>query len=243
MMRMLSAGNITCFLNMFFMLLFPLGQDRQPVPVTSLLHSGDTLMFIGDSITEQGDQQEGFVRLVRKVLNQHYEGFHIRVVNAGVSGNKIEDVSARFDHIAGGFKPDWLVISIGINDVWHRLESNRHFDVYLPHFESELDSVVTKAQRHGVKVALFTTTVITEDINNKGNQLLQLYNEAIRRIAKNRSCLLIDVNKLFSDVLLGEKPQSYISNLLTTDGVHLNKRGNKLMASAVLKSFGFNNPL
>jgi lysophospholipase L1-like esterase len=185
--------------------------------------------------------KEGYIRLLRAHLNKTYADFHVRIISAGISGNKIDDISQRFEHDVLRHNPNWIVISIGINEVWHRLHSSQHLNLHLPHFASELDSLVTKAQRQNIRVALCTTTVLTEDIDYYGNGLLQLYNDEIRGIAKNRSCLLIDLNTLFSDVLAKENRKTGISNLLTKDGVHLNIRGNRLMASAMLGAFGFGN--
>jgi len=218
------------------------GKDLPPAPESSLLKSEDTIVFVGDSITEQGDMRGGYIRLLKDHLNRNYTHFRVNILNAGRSGNKIDDISQRFERDVLRYNPSWVVILIGINDVWQRLDSTKHLNFYLPHFASELDSLVARAQRQNIRVALCTTTVLTEDIYYPGNALLRLYNDEIRRVARNRSCLLIDLNTLFSDVLAKDNRTTQTSNLLTKDGVHLNNRGNRLMASAMLKAFGFGTP-
>jgi len=42
----------------------------------------------------------------------------IRVLNTGISGNRIVDLEARWQTDVLDLSPDWLSVMIGINDVW-----------------------------------------------------------------------------------------------------------------------------
>jgi lysophospholipase L1-like esterase len=214
---------------------------RQTLQRSSLLMSGETVVFFGDSITERGGNPGGYVLMIRDFLNQGHQDSSVRILHAGKSGNKVEDLSARLDRDVLPLQPDWVVISIGINDVWHRLSSQHHQNVLLPRFASELEDIVRRLQERGIKPILCTTTIIDEDVHSPGNVLLQSYNNTIASMARARRCLLADVNRKFMDTLRRQDggQRFFGQNTLTRDGVHLNSRGNWLLAQAILASWGF----
>ena len=81
--------------------------------------------------------------------------------------------------------------------------------------------------------------MIGEDSANPNNQKLAPYNDFIRELAKEKKCLLADLNAEMQDQLkkLGSNGKT---NLLTGDGVHMNAEGNMMMAVGVLKGLGLN---
>ena len=57
---------------------------------------GDTLAFLGDSITQFGQQNsDGYVNLVLRALD--VEGVKVKPVKAGISGHKSDQMLARLD--------------------------------------------------------------------------------------------------------------------------------------------------
>src|SRR4051812_47122584 len=83
-----------------------------------LVKNGDTIAFLGDSITAQGaNSPSGYVRLVASGLAAH--GIEITVIPAGVSGNKSDQMLARLEKDVLSKKPTWMTLSCGVNDVWH----------------------------------------------------------------------------------------------------------------------------
>lgn len=84
-----------------------------------LVKSGDTLAFLGDSITQQGQESPGgYVSLVLRSLA--VEGVYVKPVKAGVSGHKSNDMLARLDRDVLSKKPKVMTLSCGVNDVWHQ---------------------------------------------------------------------------------------------------------------------------
>ena len=45
-------------------------------------------------------------------------------INRGISGNRVTDLFARMKSDIINLKPDYVSILIGVNDVWHEIESN-----------------------------------------------------------------------------------------------------------------------
>src|SRR4051794_13463324 len=94
-----------------------------------LVESGSTVAFLGDSITDQGwKHPAGYVRLIVRGL----ETAKVRVtpIPAGVGGNIAREMRDRLQKDVLDKKPDWLLLSCGINDVWHLRQHKEGFDNY-----------------------------------------------------------------------------------------------------------------
>jgi len=79
------------------------------------LSDGETVVFLGDSITQQGAGPDGYVTLVRKAIDAKRPDSKIKVIGAGISGHKVPDLEKRLDQDVLSHKPDVVVIYIGIN--------------------------------------------------------------------------------------------------------------------------------
>ena len=86
---------------------------------------------------------------------------------------------------------------------------------------------------------VLTATVITEQEDNANNQKLAPYNDFLRALAKEKGCLLADLN---ADMWAGLKAKPGKGDVFTADGVHMNAQGNCLMATGVLRAFGLTEP-
>src|SRR6185369_13335518 len=84
-----------------------------------------TVLFIGDSITDCGRRGEaaplgnGYVRIASELITAKYPAHGLNIINKGLGGNTVRDLFNRWGDDAMAFKPDWLSIKIGINDL-HR---------------------------------------------------------------------------------------------------------------------------
>jgi hypothetical protein len=99
-----------------------------------------------------------------------------------------------------------------------------------------------KAQAAGVEACILTATMIKEDAGNSFNKQLIPYNEFLRRLAKEKNCLLIDLNDAMQKEVSGvKKVTPFAGDVLTVDGVHMNALGNIMMAKNILWAFGMSN--
>ena len=85
-----------------------------------------TILFIGDSITDAGRLEAayrpfgyGYVHFVAYRLLAKYPKYKINVINTGISGDTISDLDYRWERDCLNHKPDILSVLIGINDVFH----------------------------------------------------------------------------------------------------------------------------
>ena len=155
----------------------------------------------------------------------------IEVIGAGISGHKSNQMLERLERDVLSKKPQWMTLSCGVNDVWHGEKG-----VPLEDYKKNITSIVDQAQAAGIKVMLLTSTMIGEDPANPNNQKLAPYNEFLRTLAKEKKCLLADLNADMQAAVA--KANAPGKNVLTSDGVHMAFPGNMMMATGVLKDLG-----
>lgn len=190
-------------------------------------------MCLGDSITEHGDAPGGYVWLLREALRP------IEVINAGVSGHRSREMLARLQKDVLDLSPDLVLISCGVNDVWHGFDDAHPLGdgpgrVPLDEYGENMLAIVRGVQGVGAKAVLLTATVIGEDLSGPMNVAAEPYNERLRSVAAETGAHLIDLQVPFRALIAAYRNTTGSSgDFLTTDGVHLNGAGNQLMGSAI----------
>ena len=192
--------------------------------------NGQKIAFMGDSITEAGAGPEGYVTLVIRGLEAN--GVKAAALPAGISGHKSDQMLERLERDVLSKKPDWMTLSCGVNDVWHGANG-----VPLEDYRKNITKIVEKCKAAGIKVVILTSTMIGEDQPNANNRKLAAYNDFLRTLAREKKCLLADLNADMQ-AALAKAGSDRKGNLLTSDGVHMNPAGNQMMATGVLKAFG-----
>lgn len=202
------------------------------------LKDGDRIVFLGDSITQAGNDPGGYVATVRSALQEKYAG-KVEVVGAGISGNRVPDLENRLERDVLAKKPTLVVIYIGINDVWHSL-NGRGTDKNA--FRDGLIRLIDRIEKGGARVILSTASVIGEktDGSNQLDKMLDEYCQISRDVAAEKKIQLLDLRKAFVDHLKANNAAQKENGILTTDGVHLNAAGNKFVADQMLAALGQN---
>ena len=198
------------------------------------IKNGESLAFLGDSITQQGwTNPYGYLHLVGTALKS--KGVEIKIIPAGISGHKSTNMNARMERDVVKKNPVWMTLSCGVNDVWHGAHG-----VSLDRYKKEITSILDKADEAGIKVIVLTATMIKEDAQNDLNKKLIPYNEFLRQTARERKYLLADLNADMQKIVAESKAKNpkYRGNFLTSDGVHMAGAGNEMMARGILKQFG-----
>ncbi|RZL14407.1 MAG: G-D-S-L family lipolytic protein [Pedobacter sp.] len=188
------------------------------------------VIFFGDSITQQGVRANGYISLLKKTV----DSTKFQLSGAGIGGNKVYDLYLRMEDDVLNKKPDLVFIYVGINDVWHKLgaRTGTDYDKYLKFYQA----LINKIQANGSKVVLCTPTVIGEKKNNV-NEVdadLNKYADGVRGLATKNNLPLCDLRKAFVDYENANNTQDLEKGVLTTDKVHLNDVGNKLVADTML---------
>src|SRR2546428_13914101 len=98
---------------------------KQIVPKLEL-KDGDTLVFLGDSITHQCL----YTQYVEDFFYTRYPKVRIHFHNAGVGGDRAKDALTRFDEDVAPYKPKYVTILLGMNDGSYKDFDKAVFDTY-----------------------------------------------------------------------------------------------------------------
>lgn len=192
------------------------------------------VIFFGDSITQMGAQANGYISLMKDMLTQ--QGItNYDLVGAGIGGNKVYDLYLRMPEDVIAQAPDVAVIWVGVNDVWHKSLFGTGTDA--DKFEKFYRAIIKQLQEKNIKVMLVTPAVIGEknDYSNQQDGDLNKYSQIIRNIAKESNLPLCDLHAIFHLYEVNNNTTNADKGILTTDGVHLNNAGNKLVADEMWK--------
>lgn len=191
------------------------------------------VILFGDSITQQGVQPGGYVDIMNTMLKEQKQDAAYELIGAGIGGNKVYDLYLRMEEDVLAKKPDIVFIYIGVNDVWHKQSHGTGTDA--DKFEKFYTAIIAKLKAANVKVALCTPAVIGErtDFSNQLDGDLNRYSTIIRDLASKNQLPLVDLRKAFLDYNLRNNKDNKEAGMLTTDRVHLNSAGNKLVAESM----------
>ena len=216
------------------------------VAMASCTSSNKKVIFLGDSITQNAvinsEEFRGFISLLGENLDQNTE-----LIGKGIGGDKVSDLLTRYRDDVIKLNPDMVFIYIGINDVWHKYDYGTGTDIDL--YENGLRQIIYDIKDNGIEIILCTPTVIGE---NKGdftlvnqfkdietmeimNNDLDDYSDVIRKLSREFDTKLLDLRKIFMQYISENNPENKSKGVLTTDGVHLNNFGSKLIANEMIK--------
>lgn len=202
-----------------------------------LFGKGQKVLFIGDSITDCGRKDiplgVGYVRMAAGLLVARYPERGLECVNMGIGGNTVRSLAARWDADVVAQDPDWVSVSIGINDVWQQV-NNPAGGVHIEEFEKTYRELIDRTRRTRARLILMQTTVIGENPADRGNALLKPYNDLIDRLAAEYKTVLVPMNREWTRTITDHSNVKW-----TSDGVHPLPAGHALMARVWLATVGF----
>ena len=200
------------------------------------------IVFFGDSITDACKIVEfkdysygnGFLGFVAgNLLSENPLKYEI--LNKGISGNRTVDLYARIQKDVWEEKPDVLNILVGVNDLWHQIESQngvkiaRFGKVYRSMIEETLDILPN------VKIILCEPFVLrgeaTESEFEKFQEVRE-YAKIVKKLAKEFQLFYLPLQKL-----LDKKSEEFPPECWLWDGVHPTRAGAKIIADEWLSLF------
>jgi lysophospholipase L1-like esterase len=207
------------------------------------LKDGQTVLFTGDSITDCGRAHpvgmraglgEGYVAFVDSLLATCHPEEQLRILNTGISGNRVVDLEIRWQKDVLDLKPDWLAVMIGINDVWRQFDSPHDPNqVTVEKYEKTYRELLTQARTVIRGLVLMTPYFIEINRNDPMRTQMDVYGEVVRRLSTEFDTVLVDVQCAFDEFLLHRPAQS-----LCDDRVHPNMTGHMIIARAFLSAVG-----
>lgn len=197
----------------------------------------ETLVFIGDSITDAGRRDDadglgdGYVRLVAEAL----AGREPRpaIVNTGVGGHRARDLRARWRQDALDHEPTVLTVYVGINDTWRRYDAGEHIPVEA--FEADYRNLLLTASDVGVPGLVLVEPYVTplDDDQRRWSEDLDPKREAVARLAVEFGATFVPLHTIMNDAAAGVEPGA-----LAWDGVHPTPAGARVIADAWLRAYG-----
>jgi len=213
-----------------------------PAQKTFWLHDNDTLVFYGDSITEQ----RLYTTFVETFVLTRYPKLNIRFVNAGWGGENAPggnggSADTRLTRDVIPYKPTVMTVMLGMNDGGYVALNDERFNRYKAGMEHILQ--VTKQAFPNLRVTLIEPSPyddITQPPQFPGgyNGVLVAYGQYVADLAKRNSMLLADMNTPVVDML--KKANALDPNgakALIPGRIHPAAGGHLIMAEALLKAW------
>lgn len=194
------------------------------------------VIFFGDSITEAGVRPGGYILQVAERAAKENKSNEFDFIGSGVSENKVYDLHLRLEEDVLSKNPDVVIIYIGVNDIWHKYSHRTGTDY--DKFEKFYNALIAKIKTKKCKLILATPATVSEqtDLSSDMDKELDKYCALIRTLAEQHRLPLVDLRKAFLEYNLANNPENKESGILTTDRVHLNDKGNELVAAEMWRA-------
>lgn len=214
-------------------------------PATLDLQDGDTLVFLGDSITHQCL----YTQYVEDFFFTRYPDRNIHFHNAGVSGDKAADALRRFDDDVTALHPKYVTVLLGMNDGQYSDFTPEIFDAY----QRDMTQVLEKIDSAGAKAVVLTPTPFDHhqlalrlkdpeyrfkdrEFSPQYNSVLGFFSGWLRETAGQRRLPCIDLWGPLNDFTFSAR-RTEPDFTLVPDAIHPGEAGQFIMAYSLLSQF------
>lgn len=201
----------------------------------SPLKKGERIVFLGDSLTAAGAGPDGYITVLQREIDSRRPDLDTHLIGAGIGGHKVPDIRTRLDRDVLSLAPTVVFIFIGVNDVWHTEMGTGTSE---RDYEAGLRDVIARSQKAGAQVILATPPLIGEKHRgqNKHDPQLDAFAAISRRVATRMGVTICDLRDRMTDYLRVFNSDNVENGILTSDGVHFTKDGNRLVADYIGQS-------
>jgi len=194
------------------------------------------ILFQGDSITDcHRDRSDihslgnGYPKFSAALIAEKYPEIEFEFINQGISGNRAENLLARWENEAIAHDPDIISILIGVNDTWHNAGANDNW-MKNSYFENCYRQILTmlKEKTHAKIIMIEQFLLYTPDKAYFREDLAPKI-EITRKLAREFADAYIPMDGLFAKASIEKEPTYW-----ALDGVHPTEEGAKLIAGYYL---------
>jgi lysophospholipase L1-like esterase len=214
------------------------------VPTTSgwaddyAIHDGDTVVFLGDSITAA----RAYGKIVENYTLLRFPQRKVRFINAGRGGDTAAGGLKRLEQDVFVHHATVLIVAYGINDIgWGVHADAAHQRAYL----ESIKGIVEACKKRGVRAYICSAAVTGADPAKSEDSILQKMCDEGMAVARTGGEHAIDVQRAMRAIQkkvwasnAQVKDESKKDTLHAPDGVHLNDLGQLAMGLAILKGLG-----
>ncbi len=206
------------------------------------LHSGDTVVFYGDSITEQNYYNQW----VELYTATRFPWMRVHFYGAGVGGDRVTGgsggpIDQRLERDVFSEKPTVVTVMLGMNDGAYRATTDDIERAYVKGYEHLLDSI--RDHMPGVRLTLLGPSPyddITRPVTFPGgyNTVMQHFAEIDQSLADKYSAAFVNLNPSVVEVIRkADTMDPRLAVLLLPDRVHPDPLAHWVMAEALLKGW------
>jgi lysophospholipase L1-like esterase len=206
------------------------------------LHDGDTVVFYGDSITNQ----RLYTVFTETFVLTRFPRMKIRFIHSGWSGDRVSGggsgaIDVRLDRDLFAYNPTAITIMLGMNDAEYRPFDQEIFEKYTSGYAHILDMIKARAPKARVTVlepSAYDDITRAEEFPGGYNSVLLRYGKFVRETSAARGLTAADMNapvvallKAVRDAEPGPSTRMIPDRVHPGPGVHL------AMAGALLKAW------
>ena len=203
-----------------------------------------TFVFQGDSITDSGRSRGdnwhmgyGYPDIVASELSYRRPN-EITFINRGVSGDKAAQMYSRIKADTIDFRPDYLSILIGVNDVWHPLNDEDQTGGYSVERYTQLLSMFVEdvlAAKPETVIAILEPFVLdgraTHEKIDAFVSGVSARAKAAKEVAEKYNLIFVPLQDEFN-----KKLELAPADWWLIDGVHPTHAGHQLIANELIKA-------
>jgi lysophospholipase L1-like esterase len=215
------------------------GQSHKP-----FFKDGDTICFLGDSITHGGQYHE-FLQLFYAT---RYPELNLSFHNCGISGDNANGMIERFEEDVMKHKPTHVFLMTGMNDVNRTLyfEGTASVKILkqranaLANYKRNTTLLAEKIIGNGIIPILLTPSIYDqyskiEKENNLGcNDALIEYSNHLKKLGNKYDALVIDLNTPMRTLMERELKKDSLFTIIGNDRVHPGTTGHFIMFCEII---------
>ena len=189
------------------------------------LKARDTIVFIGDSITDAERHRQaykplgfGYVHFAGYFLRARRPELNLNIINTGVSGDTIIDLQRRSERDCVAHHPNIVSVLVGINDVWQlTMEPDLAVTAADPsRYEVTYDQLLSIARdRCNCQLVLMDPFMFCRDRRNPVFEALMPYIEIVHKLAARYDAVLVPLQREIDRQITEIPPETW-----SDDAVH-----------------------
>jgi lysophospholipase L1-like esterase len=221
------------------------GMDDISGKLNEYFSAGDVILFQGDSITDAGRDKKqqlpnharsfgaGYAYLLAAGLLYDLAEKNLTIYNRGISGNKVYQLSDRWQVDCLDLYPNVLSILIGVNDYWHM--RNGRYDGTPEVYEKDYRDLLnrTRSELPDIKLVICEPFILTgtSAVDDSWIEPFKSYQDIAATMADEFDATWVPFQQAFNQAL-EIAPAVYWAS----DGVHPSMAGSRLMAETWLRA-------